>query len=114
WFVRFRFPGHESVPIIDTPDGPLPQGWTWEYFGNIAHEVRDTVSPEAVEPGTPYVGLEHLSRRSTTLAERGNVDSVTSLKARFQRGDILFGKIRPYFHKVAWAPYEGICSTDAI
>ena len=27
WFVRFRFPGHENVPIVDTPDGPLPEGW---------------------------------------------------------------------------------------
>ncbi|WP_050578450.1 restriction endonuclease subunit S [Rhizobium leguminosarum] len=28
WFIRFRFPGHEEVPIFDTPDGPLPEGWT--------------------------------------------------------------------------------------
>ncbi len=28
WFVRFRFPGHEEVAILDTPDGPLPEGWT--------------------------------------------------------------------------------------
>lgn len=41
-------------------------------------------------------------------------DDVGSTKLRFQRGDILFGKIRPYFHKVAWAPFEGICSSDAI
>lgn len=27
WFVRFRFPGHEAVPMVDTPDGPLPEGW---------------------------------------------------------------------------------------
>jgi type I restriction enzyme, S subunit len=27
WFVHFRFPGHESVSIIDTPAGPLPQAW---------------------------------------------------------------------------------------
>jgi type I restriction enzyme S subunit len=27
WFVRFRFPGHETVPILDTPDGSLPEGW---------------------------------------------------------------------------------------
>ncbi|MFC0243899.1 restriction endonuclease subunit S [Falsochrobactrum ovis] len=27
WFVRFRFPGHESVSIHDTQDGPLPEGW---------------------------------------------------------------------------------------
>lgn len=29
WFVRFRFPGHEDVPIVDAPDGPLPDGWSW-------------------------------------------------------------------------------------
>lgn len=27
WFVHFRFPGHEGHAIIDTPDGPLPEGW---------------------------------------------------------------------------------------
>lgn len=114
WFVRFRFPGHENVPILDTPSGPLPEGWSWARFCDLAPEVRETVSPEAVPSATPYVGLEHLSRRSTTLADYATADSVTSLKARFQRGDILFGKIRPYFHKVASAPFEGVCSTDAI
>jgi type I restriction enzyme S subunit len=27
WFVRFRFPEYEDVAIVDTPKGPLPQGW---------------------------------------------------------------------------------------
>lgn len=114
WFVRFRFPGHDSVPIIDTPDGPLPERWKWGRFNDLASEVRNTVSPEAVDPATPYVGLEHLPRRSTTLADHGTADNVSSLKARFARGDILFGKIRPYFHKVVSAPFDGVCSTDAI
>lgn len=35
WFVRFRFPGHENVPIVDTPDGPLPEGWEVGLFGNL-------------------------------------------------------------------------------
>src|SRR5699024_31907 len=29
-------------------------------------------------------------------------------------GDILFGKLRPYFHKVVTAPTSGICSTDVL
>lgn len=29
WFVRFRFPGHEDVPVVDTPDGLLPEGWEY-------------------------------------------------------------------------------------
>jgi len=27
WFVHFRFPGHESTPMIDSPLGPIPEGW---------------------------------------------------------------------------------------
>jgi type I restriction enzyme S subunit len=27
WFVHFRFPGHESVPRVPSPLGPIPQGW---------------------------------------------------------------------------------------
>lgn len=114
WFIRLRFPGHEGVAIEVSPDGTLPAGWAWGRFSDLAREVRDTVSPEAVDPAMPYVGLEHFSRRSTTLAERGSAADVSSLKARFRRGDILFGKIRPYFHKVAWAPFDGVASTDAI
>ena len=114
WFIRLRFPGHEDVVIEDTLDGPLPAGWSWGRFADLAPEVRDTVSPEAVDSAMPYIGLEHISRRSTTLAERGAAADVSSLKARFRRGDILFGKIRPYFHKVAWAPFNGLASTDAI
>jgi len=70
--------------------------------------------PEAVDPTMPYIGLEHIPRRSTTLAKHGVAADVSSLKARFRRGDILFGKIRPNFHKVAWAPFDGVGSTDAI
>jgi type I restriction enzyme S subunit len=114
WFIHLRFPGHEDMAIEDTPEGPLPVGWRWGRFADLASEVRDTVLPEAINPATPYVGLEHISRRSTTLAEHGTVTSVSSLKSRFRRGDILFGKIRPYFHKVAWAPFNGVASTDAI
>jgi type I restriction enzyme S subunit len=27
WFVEFRFPGHESVPLVDSPLGKVPEGW---------------------------------------------------------------------------------------
>ena len=33
-------------------------------------------------------------------------------KSRFKCGDILFGKLRPYFRKVVRAPDDGLCSTD--
>ncbi|MBC7306768.1 MAG: hypothetical protein H5T80_07510 [Dietzia sp.] len=39
---------------------------------------------------------------------------MTSAKAAFREGDVLFGKLRPYFHKVVAAPKPGICSTDVL
>ena len=27
WFVNFRYPGHEDVPLVDSELGPIPQGW---------------------------------------------------------------------------------------
>lgn len=27
WFVDFRYPGHEDVPLVDTELGPIPAGW---------------------------------------------------------------------------------------
>jgi type I restriction enzyme S subunit len=39
---------------------------------------------------------------------------VISTKHRFRAGEILFGKIRPYFHKVGIAFVDGVASADAI
>lgn len=27
WFVKFRYPGHEDVPLVDSALGPMPEGW---------------------------------------------------------------------------------------
>lgn len=35
WFVHFRFHGHKAVPILDTPDGPLPKDWKWTALGEL-------------------------------------------------------------------------------
>ncbi len=35
WFVLFRYPGHENVPLVDSPLGPIPKGWRIESVGRI-------------------------------------------------------------------------------
>jgi len=110
WFVRLRFPGYEHTPIVDG----VPQGWERKTLGELCSEIRDMVLPEALEPDTPYIGLEHMPRRSISLNEWGTVEQVTSSKSRFKAGEIIFGKIRPYFHKVGVAFVDGVASSDAI
>ena len=110
WFIRLRFPGREHARV----KGRLPDGWKPSTFGDLCEEIRESVSPEAMEPDTPYIGLEHIPRRSISLSEWGSVEEVTSSKHRYREGDILFGKIRPYFHKVGIAFTDGVASSDAI
>ncbi len=114
WFVKFRFPGHESARFVDSPLGKIPEGWEVVHFGELANQIRENVGPESVDPETPYYGLEHLPRESITLSDWGTAGQVQSTKLMFHQGDILFGKIRPYFHKVGVAPLIGICSSDII
>lgn len=81
---------------------------------DIAESPRLAVDPSTVDPDSPYVGLEHIPRRSMWLSEFGTAADVSSGKSQFSARDVLFGKLRPYFHKVVSAPVAGICSTDVL
>jgi type I restriction enzyme S subunit len=95
-------------------DEGKPEGWVFGTLGDVAHQVGESVQPEALDPGTPYIGLEHMPRKSIALSEWEGAGKVTSGKLSFRKGDFLFGKLRPYFHKVGIAPIDGICSTDIV
>ncbi len=110
WFVRLRFPGHEHTRITNG----VPDGWERKTLSDLCEEIREAVKPETLEPDTPYIGLEHMPRRSIALSEWGTAEQITSSKSRFREGEILFGKIRPYFHKVGVALLDGVASSDAI
>lgn len=40
WFVRFRYPGYEDVPLVDSPLGPIPDGWEVRRLNEVASLVR--------------------------------------------------------------------------
>jgi type I restriction enzyme S subunit len=124
WFVDFdpvraKAEGRDSGLPAETaalfPDqfgeDGFPVGWS-STAESIGRSIREQVQPGEVDPDTPYVGLEHIQKRSLALDVGGRAEEVDSQKALFKRGDLLFGKLRPYFHKVAVAPVDGICSTD--
>lgn len=110
WFVELRFPGHEGMKVVDG----VPEGWMKGIFDDICIIKKDVLTPDKISPGIPYIGLEHIPRNDFCLADWGMSEEVNSNKFRFSAGDILFGKIRPYFHKVGFTICNGICSTDSI
>lgn len=109
WFVHLRFPGHETAKIVDG----LPEGWRKATLSSYVELVKDTVQPDSFRPDDVHIGLEHIPRRSFVLSNWEPADRLESHKFRFKAYDIIFGKIRPYFHKVGFALRNGIASSDA-
>lgn len=114
WFVHFRFPGHENHPRVASSLGEIPEGWEVKKLGEIAEEMRRNVPKGQLSDVRPFVGLEHIPRRSLALDAWETTAELGSNKLEFKKGEVLFGKIRPYFHKVSVAPFDGLCSADTI
>ena len=131
WFVQFDFPFDFAQGKPDANGKPykssggkmvynatlkreIPAGWEVLNLSDFVDLIKGNVSPADVSENTPYIGLEHIGRKTIALANWANSDLAASDKTVFKKNDILFGKIRPYFHKVAVAPFDGITSTDTI
>ena len=114
WFVHFRFPGHENIPLVESSLGEIPKGWEVKNLRDIAENIRRNVPKGQLKDSKPYVGLEHIPRRSLALEAWEITTELGSNKLAFKKDEVLFGKIRPYFHKVSVAPFDGLCSADTI
>ena len=136
WFVDFdpvrakmegRWRPGESLPglpahlsdlfpdrLVDSELGGIPEGWGVKALGEVAKQRRSGVKPEEIDAESPYIALEHMPKRCIALTQWSNADGLASGKFKFEQGDILFGKLRPYFHKVGVAPLDGVCSTDIV
>jgi type I restriction enzyme S subunit len=130
WFVDFdpvrakaegRDPGLPEpvanlfpIRLVDSEAGEIPEGWTVGALGDIGRHQRRGVRPDEIEPDSPYIALEHMPKRSIALSNWATAHGLESSKFFFKAGEILFGKLRPYFHKVGVAPINGVCSTDIV
>jgi type I restriction enzyme S subunit len=83
-------------------------------LGEFAINVRENAKVEDLKNYYKYVGLEHLPRKCIALSDWGIPTDLVSNKSIFIENDILFGKLRSYFHKVVFAPIRGVCSTDIL
>ena len=100
--------------LVDSELGEIPEGWMIGKLGDVAENPRRGIQSNCIAPNTPYIALEHMPRRSIALFDWGTAEGIESNKFEFKKGEILFGKLRPYFHKVGVAPVDGVCSTDIV
>ena len=102
-----RRPGEDSVESLNQlfPDafedselGEIPKGWRVGCLGDVAEHPRRSVQSKHMDSNMPYIALEHMPRRCIALSVWDHADKLESNKFEFRNGEILFGKLRPYFH----------------
>ena len=110
WFVRFRFPGHEQVKMVESELGLIPEGWKV-----VAASDALTINPkvripkEGMKPFVPMGSLSENSMLLTDIEEReGNSGS------KFQNGDTLFARITPCLENGKTGFVQFLSSSDAV
>ncbi|MEI2635727.1 MAG: restriction endonuclease subunit S [Methylotenera sp.] len=111
WFVNFRFLGHENHPRVASSLGDIPQGWEVKKLGDLIINNRRSTKPGTDLDERRYVPIDCLPPKSLALLEARPIEEAQSSLQLFEKGDILFGAMRPYFHKVAIAPFAGVTRT---
>lgn len=92
-------------------DDELPEGWAFASLSDIVANVVERCEPSPVTEARPYVPIDTITARSLILhGTRPGAEAQSSL-VTFRENDILFGAMRPYFHKVALAAFEGTTRT---
>ena len=106
WFVHLRFPGHEHTTITDG----VPEGWEKGTVGDISTriKVKYTINDENL----PLVDLSRIRGKTSSVVEIGSSKDLETSRIIFEIDDILFSSIRPYLHKVVFAPFKGITNTS--
>ncbi|MBU1643598.1 MAG: restriction endonuclease subunit S [Nanoarchaeota archaeon] len=110
WFVKFKFPGHEKVKFVDSELGKIPEGWEIKKLGDFVNLKKDKYSD--FDKDLPLLDMSRIPRKSWLIDNYANSDELKTSRIIFDENDILFGSIRPYFHKVVFANKKGITNTS--
>ncbi|MFZ5571772.1 MAG: restriction endonuclease subunit S [Thermodesulfobacteriota bacterium] len=109
----------KPLPPIKPEEVPyeLPEGWEWARLGEITeYNGRKNISGDEIAPDTWLLDLEDIEKGTSRILFRAKFSErqSKSTKSTFQKGDVLYGKLRPYLDKVVVADADGVCTTEIV
>lgn len=96
WFVRFRFPGHEQVKMVESKSGLIPEGWRISSLGNVvsvnAHSIRAGNAPAEIL----YIDIASVVPGSVTQKQPYKFEDAPGRARRVvSHGDVIWSCVRP-------------------
>jgi type I restriction enzyme S subunit len=118
WFIDFEFPNEQGKPyklsggkMVETELREIPRDWRLESLSELVDNVKLPLKPGKHLYDRKYVPIESIPMNCLGLLEFKSYDQAHSSLIAFEEGDILFGAMRAYFHRVNFAPFKGITRT---
>jgi len=93
--------------------GMIPKGWNLDRIGSVIIQKSENTKPSEYTQTHSYVPIDCIDSKCLALSTVKSGEEAKSSLIKFSRGDILFGAMRPYFHKVCIVPVDGTTRTTA-
>jgi len=91
----------------------LPLGWARAQLGDIVTVRGEKIRPDRSN-GLPFIGMDDVLPGSLKVNSHGWFREMRSTANAVERGDILYGRLRPYLNKVAIADIRAAASAEFI
>jgi type I restriction enzyme S subunit len=99
-----------KVPKLRFPE--FSEEWEEKKLGDICQVSNEKYNPEKEIQEFKCVELENLSQETGRILGFFNSKEQKSIKNKFNRGEVLFGKLRPYLKKYWFSEFDGVCSSE--
>ncbi|MBP8202607.1 MAG: restriction endonuclease subunit S [Pseudomonas sp.] len=91
----------------------FPAHWALKRLKYVANRAEIKVEADEDNP-LPYIGLEQVEPWMGRLVNLDDDLVPTGVSNRFEAGDTLFGKLRPYLAKACNVDFDGLCSSELL
>jgi len=93
WFVDLRFPGYESVPVVDG----VPEGWSTVRLDDVICKIATGLNPRKNfvlgQGSNYYVTIKNMSNNDVLLDEKCDFVDDVAIERINQRSDIRMGDL---------------------
>jgi type I restriction enzyme S subunit len=90
----------------------LPEGWHYDRLKDVVSLRNEKVDCQS--EAEDYLELEDIESGTGNILNRRNTLDVASAVTIFRKGDVLFGKLRPYLEKYFEATFDGKCTGEIL
>ena len=107
WFVKFRFPGHEKVKIVESELGMMPEGWEVKGLEDVCLRITDGShwSPKTVDDGYPMASVKDMNEWGFEISKcrkvaKEDYEELIRNDCKPLKGDVLIAKDGSYLKHI--------------